>query len=142
MISIHQYSKISDNPDLEKNNESNEKKNKLDNKISKITKKNMINKINVYEISQTYLIKKNKSKTVFHTFQYIIFLFLFFPILSEQSLSLTIDNTGNSFVSILYFKNIGRPNQIYLTDTHNREGILIKIILMLLSDLRVIYLLI
>ena len=54
MRAIQQNSKISDNPDLEKYNESNEKKNKSDNKISKITKKNMRNKINVGEISQTY----------------------------------------------------------------------------------------
>ena len=123
MRAIQQNSKISDNPDLEKYNESNEKKNKSDKKISKITKKNMRNKINVDEISQTYLIKKNKSKTVFHSFQYIIFLILFFPILSDQSLSLTIDNTGNSYVSILYFKNIGLPSHIYLTDTHNSTDI-------------------
>ena len=82
MRAIQQNSKISDNPDIEKYNESNEKKNKSDNKISKITKKNMRNKINVGEISQTYLIKKNKSKTAFHSFQYIIFLITNFSLIN------------------------------------------------------------
>ena len=94
----------------------NELQNESDKKSSLSTKKYKNEEINIDNIFQISIIIKNKRKKLKHSFLFLMFLILFFPIFANNSIFLTIYNTENSYAPILYYKNINRPSNIYLYD--------------------------